>query len=130
MVCVSQFDSTKGTQFESYLIGCLMRKFKTRLTYMNRQRRSNGEQNLSVDALIEEGKLSDIAVEEPDFQEGYSDKMMMYLGRISKLQKDVLFMLADGYAADEIMTRLGLTPNEFTNACSALRAYRNVSVLF
>lgn len=131
--CYESYDGNKGAQFETYLINCLIKKFKTRITYMNRQRRSSGSQDVSLDLLIEEkdtalGNLiaSDSRVE----IDTYSDKMIGYLKRLSMLQKKVLFAMAEGYSSDEIKKRLKITTKEFSDACMALRSYRNVSLLY
>jgi DNA-binding CsgD family transcriptional regulator len=56
--------------------------------------------------------------------------MVAYLKRLSKLQKKVLFAMAEGYSSDEIKKRLKITTKEFSDTCMALRSYRNVSLLY
>lgn len=131
--CHKAYDDSKGAQFETYLINCITKKFKTRLTYMNRQRRNNGNQDVSLDLLIEEkdtALVNLIASDEKVECEAYSDKMVAYLKRLSKLQKNVLFAIAEGYSNDEIKRRLKISAKELADACAALKAYRNVSVLY
>lgn len=131
--CVEQFDNTKGAQFETYLIGCLTRKFKTRITYMNRKRRNNGGINVSLDALIDDGDtclMNMIASNDMAEPFTYSDKMNSYLDRLSALQKKVLFALADDHSSEEIKKALNITTTEFSDACTAIKAYRNVSLLY
>ena len=131
--CVENFDESKGAQFETYLINCLIRKFKTRITYMNRKRRSNGIQNASLEALIEENSptiMNLIASQYGNNNEEYSEKMLRYLNRLSSLQKKVLFLIAEGYTIDEIKINLNITSSEIANICSAIHSYRNVSLLY
>lgn len=131
--CCKSFDDGKGAQFETYLINCLVKKFKTRVTYMNRQRRSNGSQDVSLDALIEEKDtclLNLIASDERVESETYSDKMIAYLKRLSKLQKQVLYAMSEGYSNDEIKKGLKITSKQLADACAALKSYRNVSLLY
>ena len=131
--CCETFDGNKGAQFETYLINCLTRKFKTRITYMNRQRRNNGNQEVSLDSLIEEKDtclIDLIASDDKVEKDNYSDKMIAYLKRLSKLQRQVLFALSEGYSNDEIKRVLNLSAKEFTDACAALKSYRNVSLLY
>ena len=131
--CCKSFDDGKGAQFETYLINCLVKKFKTRVTYMNRQRRSNGSQDVSLDALIEEKDtclLNLIASDERVEPETYSDKMIAYLKRLSKLQKQVLYAMSEGYSNDEIKKGLKITSKQLADACAALKSYRNVSLLY
>lgn len=59
-----------------------------------------------------------------------SDKMIRYLGRLSKLQKEILYAISEGYSSEEIIARLNITPKEMTEACTAIKSYRNVSILF
>lgn len=131
--CVQRFDYSKGASFETYLIGCLIRKFKTRVTYMNRKSRNNGGINVSLDALIDDGDvclmnmIASNDIVEPFM---YSDKMNSYLNRLSGLQKKVLFALADNYSPEEIKKALNITTTEFFDICTAIRAYRNVSLLY
>jgi DNA-directed RNA polymerase specialized sigma subunit len=131
--CVQRFDYSKGASFETYLIGCLIRKFKTRVTYMNRKSRNNGSTNVSLDALIDEGDaclMNMIASNDTAEPFTYSEKMNLYLDRLSELQKKVLFALADNYSPEEIKKTLNITTTEFSDICTAIRAYRNVSLLY
>jgi DNA-directed RNA polymerase specialized sigma subunit len=131
--CCQNYDGDKGAQFETYLINCLIRKFKTRITYTNRQRRNNGNQDVSLDALIDENDtcLGDlIASDNKNEVEVYSDKMINYLNKLSKIQKQVLFAMSEGYSSDEIRRILNISAKELSDACAALRSYRNVSLLY
>lgn len=131
--CCENYDKNKGAQFETYLINCIIRKFKTRVTYMNRQRRNCGSQDVSLDALIEErdtSLINLIAVNNKEDSDVYSEKMTKYLGRLSKQQKRVLFAMSEGYSNEEIKRILKLTSKDFSDICDALKSYRNVSVLY
>lgn len=131
--CCENFDESKGAQFETYLINCLVRKFKTRVTYMNRQRRNNGNQDMSLDALIEEkdSSLMDLIASDDKVEVStYSDKMVKYLKRLSKLQKQVLHAISEGFSNDEIKKRLNISQKDLADACAAIRSYRNVSLLY
>lgn len=132
-ICYKNYDDTKGAQFETHLINCLTKKFKTRITYMNRQRRSNGNQDVSLDALIEDkdASLMDLIASDDKVEvDTYSEKMVRYLSRLSKLQKKVLFAMANGYSSDEIKSRLNISAKELSDVCTALKSYRNVSILY
>ena len=132
-ICAKQFDESKGAQFETYLINCLIRKFKSRVTYMNRKRRNSGGSDVSLDALIDENDIclmNMIASNDTVEWHLYSDKMNLYLSKLSDLQKKVLFALADGYSPEEIKLSLNLTTKQFSDICTSIRAYRNVSLLY
>lgn len=132
--CAKNYDDAKGAQFETYLINCLVRKFKSRITYMNRQRRNNGNQTVSLDELIEEKDTSLINLiasdDKVEVDHSYSDKMIAYLKRLSKLQKQVLFAMAEGYSNDEIKSKLNISAKQLADAYATLKSYRNVSLLY
>lgn len=60
----------------------------------------------------------------------YSDKMRAYLNRLSKLQKNVLQLTADGYSPCEIKKMLHISGRQYSDCNAAIHAYRNVSVLY
>lgn len=131
--CEKNFDESKGKNFEKYLVDSLYRKIKTQLTYNNRQKRNNGMSALSLEAMIEDGDMclmGIVASEDASELLLYSDKMQLYLSRLSKLQKKVLFALADGYSSDEIKNALNISAKEYSDICASIKAYRNVSLLY
>lgn len=131
--CLQQFDDSKDARFKTYLINCLIRKFKSRITYMNRKRRNNGISNVSLDALIDEGDtclMNMVASCNTVESYAYSDKMKSYLGRLSELQRKVLFAIANGYSIEEIKLAFKITTKEFSDIYASIRAYRNVSLLY
>lgn len=132
--CTNGFDDSKGAKFETYLIHCLNKKFRTRVTYMNRQRRNGGVQDVSLDALIDEKSTSLYNLISHDDVETntstYSDKVMRYLERLSDEQRQILLLTADGYSVDEVKKILNISSVELANAYSAIKSYRNVSILY
>ena len=130
--CCENYRDDMGANFETYLINCLTKKFKTRITYMNRKRRNCGCQDVSLDAMIEERgtEIKDFACYDKEDDDSLSDKMTRYLAKLSELQRSILFLMADGYSVDEIKNALKITSAEISNACMAIRAYRNISVLY
>ena len=132
--CDDGFDATKGAKFETYLINCLNKKFRTRVTYMNRQRRNGGIQDISLDAMIDEKNINLYNLVSKDDVETkastYSEKTIKYLERLSDEQRQILLLLADGYSVDEVKRILNINSTEFANAYSAIKSYRNVSILY
>ena len=63
-------------------------------------------------------------------EDAVSDKMKRYLDKLSKLQREVLFAISDGYTNEEIIVRFKITTKEMTEICSAIKSYRNISILF
>ena len=89
----------------------------------------------SIDFLIEQNDVLPFAVDDnfeilESSNDSLSNKMVTYLNRLSTLQKQVLYAMADGYSNDEIKTNLNITSNELADAVLAIRSYRNVSLLY
>ena len=59
-----------------------------------------------------------------------SEKMNRYLGKLSRLQRDILFAISEGFTDEEIIVGLKITAKELADAYSAIKSYRNVSILF
>lgn len=135
--CEQRFSDDKNTSFNTYLTSCLIRKIKTRITYMNRDKRKHKDvkgnliADISYEELIDDGVMPDaLVIYEEDKTEEYSDKMVNYLKRLSKLQKQVLFAMSEGYSNEEIKRGLNISSKELTDVCTALRSYRNASLLY
>ena len=132
--CDSGFSNDKGAKFETYLVNCLNRKFRTRITFMNRQRRNSGVQDVSLDAVTDDKDVSLYNLISRDDVESktstYSEKVTRYLERLSDGQRQILLLVADGYSPDEVKKILNITSTEFANAYSAIKSYRNVSILY
>ena len=129
------FDSEKSNLF-TYATRVITQKAKTELrNCTQRDRRKALHTSESIELLIEQNDVSFLAIND-DFEilesskDALSNKMIAYLSRLSNLQKRVLYAMADGYSNDEIKIRLNITSNELTDACAALRSYRNVSLLY
>ena len=56
--------------------------------------------------------------------------MILYLNKLSVLQKKVLWLMIAGYVPGEIREELHINNKQYANCIAAIRAYRNVSVLF
>ena len=69
---------------------------------------------------------SEVFGEKEDF---YSSKMMLYLSRLSVLQKEVLDLITIGYTVNEIITKLHITEQQYNDCYNAIHSYRNTSVL-
>ena len=89
----------------------------------------------SVDALDEQGNttlniVDKYLADSDTSKDVLSDKMTAYLNRLSNLQRRILFMMSEGYSNDEIRRFLDITAREMSDACAALKSYRNVSLLY
>lgn len=149
-----------GSQlFDRFLYACLYKKFCTEMTGRIRDKRcgktkikeknENGEitermimlPDVSIyspagdDESYTVGDMiaDEFTIERELFEKdelGYSRKMLLYLDRLSWLQKEVLELNAAGFSPDEIRARLHISKKQYSDCCAAIRSYRNVSVLF
>lgn len=60
----------------------------------------------------------------------YSRKMVLYLSRLSKVQREILQRMAAGYLPSEIQEELHISKRQYRECREAIHSYRNVSVLF
>ncbi len=157
MYAVRDYDATKS--FDGFLYSCLCKKFITEMANRKRDKRcmkvkvaeknENGEiveriivmpdislytpigddENTTVGDMI----ADDMSIEKEFFEqkeEGYSRKMLLYLSKLSNLQKKVLKLSIAGYLSNEIREALHLTEKEYADCFAAIHSYRNVSLLF
>lgn len=127
--------------FDGFLYSCLERKFKTEMTRRNRQKRQADKMSISWDTPIgdDEGvsTLKDVVpdsrtIESEIFdkkEEGYSEKMTTYLGRLSDLQKEVLRLISIGFSPSEIIEDLHINQKMYQDCYNAIHSYRNIKVL-
>ena len=129
------FDPEKSNLF-TYATTVITQKAKTELrNCTQRDRRKALYVSESIESLTEQKGVSFLTIEgsftiSESPKDALSDKMVAYLKKLSKLQKQILFAMAEGYSNDEIITALHITSRELADACAALRSYRNVSLLY
>ena len=111
------------------------------MTRRNCEKRKADRMSISIDTPIgdEEGltigdTLADkFSIEKELFEkseEGYSNRMLQYLSRLSTLQKEVLRLNIAGYLPGEIREKLHISEKQYADCYAAIHSYRNVSVLF
>ncbi len=136
---MKRYDNTQP--FEAFLYSCLSRKIKSEMTRRNREKRKADRISVSLDApagteedvTIGETIADSFNMEEELLQEGetgYSSKTMLYLERLSALQKEVLRLCVNGYLPNEIREELHISQKQYADCCAAIHSYRNVSLLF
>lgn len=127
--------------FDGFLYSCLLNKIKTEITRRNREKRKADRMSISIDTPIGDDEnctigdiiADDFTIEKELFEgkeEGYSRRMLMYLNRLSNLQKEVLRLNIAGYLPSEIREELHISERQYTDCYAAIHSYRNVSVLF
>lgn len=156
---VLSFNPSKNIKFKKYLTNNIKRSYKDwyRDTHFRAKRNNleldmNGKikrdengnpiiiHNVSFDAPINDedaSTLEDIikgknTVESEIFSEkeiGYSKKMNEYLGKLSKMQREVLSLISIGYTVNEILTELNITKRQYDDCYNAIHSYRNIQTL-
>lgn len=134
-----RYDNSQS--FEGFLYSCLANKIKTEMTRRNREKRRADRMSISIDTPIDDDEnttigdmiADNVTVEKVVFdenEEGYSKRMLIYLSRLSSLQKEVLRLNIAGYLPGEIREELHISEKEYADCYAAIHSYRNVSVLF
>lgn len=127
--------------FEGFLYSCLLNRIKTEISRRNREKRRADRMSISIDTLIEGDEnitIGDIIADDntiekelfDEREEGYSRRMLLYLSRLSNLQKEILRLSTVGYLPNEIKEELHINEKQYADCCAAIHSYRNVSVLF
>lgn len=136
---MKRYDNSQS--FDGFLYSCLANKIKTEITRRNREKRKADRMSISIDTPIGEDENTTIgdmiadefSIEKEIFEvdeEGYSRRMLLYLSRLSNIQKEVLRLNISGYLPEEIREELHISKKEYADCYAAIRSYRNVSVLF
>ena len=127
--------------FDGFLYSCLSNKIMSEITRRNREKRKADRMSISIDTPVGEDKsltLGDTIADGfdvekkvlEDDEEEYSSKMLLYLSKLSNLQKEVLKLNIAGYLPNEIREELHINEKEYADCYAAIHSYRNVSVLF
>lgn len=136
---MKRYDNSKD--FDGFLYSCLYNKIISEIKRRHREKRRADRMSISIDTPIGDDENSTIGdmiadastIEKELFEgneEGYSKKMLLYLSRLSNLQKEVLRLNIAGYLPGEIREELHMSEKEYADCCAAIHSYRNVSVLF
>lgn len=139
MYVVRDYEPSKS--FDGFLYSCLYKKFCSEMTRRHREKRKADRMSISIDTPVGEDKsltLGDMIADDFDVEkevleedeEEYSSKMLLYLSRLSNLQKEFLKLNIAGYLPNEIREELHISEKEYADCYAAIHSYRNVSVLF
>lgn len=139
MYTVRDYEPSKS--FDGFLYSCLYKKFCSEMTRRHREKRKADRMSISIDTPVGKDKnltLGDTIADGfnverevlEDNEEEYSSKMLLYLSRLSNLQKEVLKLNIAGYLPNEIREELHIDEKEYADCYAAIHSYRNVSVLF
>ena len=108
--------------FDGYIYRCLENKFKTEMTRRNRYKRQADKMALSWETPLDEDSNSTIGdfitdtkkaehydIDKTFFEddgEKYSERMLLYITKLSKLQKEVVKLIISGYSKEEITAQV------------------------
>lgn len=133
-----RYDGSQDCKFSTFLNNNLQNKFDTYVRDRNRVKRKCPGKMEYFDAPTEDGVdltekiCSDFCIEDNLSEEfGFSsdDKIEKYLSRLSKRQRKIVLLLADGYSQDEIRELLHVSKKEYTDSLLSIRAYENIRIL-
>lgn len=138
--CYNSYNPNKGACFNTYLYGCLQRKFKTEIRDRHRAKRAVNQFTVSLDANNDEEECNLLATISSDFDtykevlkhsnEQFQDKVNEYISKLSNMQIDILNLLIDGYEPKDIRQILEITSKEYAENMKILKSYENVKILF
>lgn len=130
----------KAQSFDTFLFSCLSNKIKTEITRRNRYKRKADSMSVSIDTPIgdeEDATLGDMIADSFDMdkiifgeENSKSMKIEQYLARLTKLQREVVSLLAASYGAGEIQETLKISRREYSDAMRGIHSYENTSLLF
>lgn len=126
--------------FDGFLYTCLANRFKTEMTRQNRHKRQTDRMTVSIDMPVcgeEDVTLADTIPDQFDIERelieereaGYSRRMLLYLDKLSNLQREVLELTTEGYLPVEIRQKLHIDKKQYSDCNAAIHSYRNISVL-
>lgn len=132
--------------FNGFLYSCLTNKFKTEMTRRNRQKRQADRMALSWETPLDEESNQTIGdfitdtkkaehydIDKTFFEddgEKYSERMLLYITKLSKLQKEVVKLIISGYSKEEIKENLHINGREYEDCMQSIKSFKNVSILF
>lgn len=150
-----RYDSSKG-DFEGYIYRSILFAIKDEYKKRYRDKRvfkvegfdDKGNKikipiaDVSLDAPIKEGEnirisdtlqsdfvMDDALSEIMGYKEEYSPEMKEYLGKLSKIQVNVLELIADNYTPEEIKTILHIDSKLYADCIAAIRSYKNIKCI-
>ena len=127
--------------FEVFLYTCLCNKIKSEISKRNTYKRVADRLSVSIDTLVDDNEnitVGDIIADNYNIEdiviglsEGeYGSKTLVYLNKLSEIQRSILKLAAEGYKPHEIQEKLHISGKEYSDGMMAIHAYRNISILF
>lgn len=87
-------------------------------------------ENITISDTLQSDFVMDDALSEiMGYKEEYSPEMKKYLGKLSKIQVNVLKLIADNYTSEEIKTILHIDSKLYADCIAAIRSYKNIKCI-
>lgn len=138
----------RAQSFDGFLYASLYKRFCTEMTRRNRQKRKAAmqisldspiydeeeESKTLLDMIAETREAVDFDIERLFFEDGsserFSEKMLLYISRLSKLQKEVVKLIVAGFHRNEIQKILKIDNGQYKDCLASISSYKNISILF
>lgn len=156
LVCINKYDPSVG-DFRGFAYPFFQKKFISHIYSINslkhggdgnwdgKKRDENGKKvkkgvkvkTINIDDKVKEGSDSTYAdivpggksVEEVVFENKKDSRLEVYINRLSRTQREIAELLANGYKPNEIQNILGLTPKQYFDNLTEMRNPENTNIL-
>lgn len=131
------YDETDGTSFETFLIGCLIKKFKTEMTRRNTQKRKSESVPVSIEMVItpdSDKTFADVIDSGFDIYKeidglNQSEGLMKFMSGLSKKQKRMADLICDGYRKEDILRILSIDERRYNICLENMKTFDNYILL-
>lgn len=147
---IRKYSADKGCKFHTYLCGNLFRRYDTYKRDKNKDKRSNIQEdkdgnkvflkNESFDLVKQNGQALEECLDsgsriDDSFEECFnslymSENVEEYLQRLSRKQRQIVLLLANGYDRKAIMIQLRISANEYKEHMAWIRSDCNTRYLY
>ena len=82
----------------------------------------------AVEQLASDFNMEEVVIERVDALA--DERILLYMKRLSRKQRQVVTLMMDGYGEKEIREQLHMTKHDYTDQILGIRAYENVRILY
>lgn len=129
---MERYDEGQDCQFEQYLSGNINRRFVNYIRNRNRKKYTmwgyREEDMEAVEQLASDFNMEEVVIERVDALA--DERILLYMKRLSRKQRQVVTLMMDGYGEKEIREQLHMTKQDYTDQILGIRAYENVRILY
>ena len=144
-MCEKNFDKSKETKFKTYFVSCLIKKFKSRITYCNRCKRKQKDKEgnpipeISINFIVDEKngyEIADTLVDKNNLlenilsiQDSFSDEFQIFFSQLTKKQQEIAILIMQDYTPIEIQRILGISNQRYQSQFQKIKSYKNIAIL-